>query len=61
MSHRHVLPSGWLRATSIAYTDICRDGEDIFHSVRINAMSPAWMTCLMLKSKEASPKQIVAG
>lgn len=38
ISHRHV-PSDWRRATSIAYTDICR-GEETLHIVCISAMSP---------------------
>jgi hypothetical protein len=51
MSQHHV-PSGCRRATSVAYTVIgCN--PDTFHSVCISAMSPVWMTCLMVKSKRA--------
>ena len=46
MSQHHIL-SGCRRATSIAYTDIgC--GEETVHFVCIKAMSPVWVTCLIL-------------
>jgi hypothetical protein len=51
MSQRHK-PSDWRRATSIAYKHIWW-GEETFHSVCVNAISPAWMTCLITKSKLA--------
>src|SRR5690348_5089920 len=51
MSQHHV-PSGWRRATSIAYSDIGW-GEDTFHCVCISAISPERIICLISKLEVA--------